>query len=63
MSRLADSDLMGIGAYTLRTWGQAQAIRLGGAQAEPTSLAGTNESIPERAGDLRGKTEPRALRQ
>jgi len=22
LSRLADSDLMGIGAYTLRTWGE-----------------------------------------
>lgn len=27
LSRLADADLMGIGAYTLRTWGEDQAIR------------------------------------
>ena len=27
LSRLADADLMSIGAYTLRTWGEDQAIR------------------------------------
>ena len=27
LSRRADADLLSIGAYTLRTWGRAQAIR------------------------------------
>jgi toxin ParE1/3/4 len=27
LSRLADADLMNIGTYTLRTWGEAQTIR------------------------------------
>lgn len=27
LSRRADADLLGIGTYTLRTWGRAQAIR------------------------------------
>jgi plasmid stabilization system protein ParE len=27
LSRLADADLMDIGAYTLRTWGETQTIR------------------------------------
>ncbi|MBV8552340.1 MAG: type II toxin-antitoxin system RelE/ParE family toxin [Acidobacteriaceae bacterium] len=27
LSRLAEADLLGIGAYTLRTWGEDQAIR------------------------------------
>ena len=34
------------------------AIRLGGTQAEPISVAGTSRRIPELAEDLRGETEP-----
>jgi hypothetical protein len=36
-------------------------IRLGGAQAEPISIARTSGSVPELAEDLRGKTQSCAL--
>jgi toxin ParE1/3/4 len=45
LSRLADADLMGIGAYTLRTWGKDQAIRyLDGLEACCRRLANNPES-------------------
>ena len=40
LSRLAEADLLGIGAYTLRTWGQAQTVRyLGELEARCQRLA------------------------
>jgi toxin ParE1/3/4 len=52
-SRRAEADLLGIGAYTLRTWGEDQAIRYIDDLAECCRMLAGNPALGRACGDVR----------